>query len=714
MAVLGKIRSKGVLLVSIIGLGLFAFIAEEAVRSCESTKNNERQQIAEVLGEKITYQEFQEMVDQYSDVIKMTQGKENLNEDELNQVRDMVWNQYIQSLLIAEEAKELGLKVTDDEIRNILNEGTNPMLTQTPFVNQQTGRFDANVLKQFLNEYKKAQQTGGPQYEQMRVIYNYWQFMEKNLRQQLLAQKYQTLLAASFLSNKIEAKQAYLEENTEANIELAALPYSMVADKDIKVTEEDLKAKYNELKNRFRNYEETRDIKYVSYKVAASATDRAAINKEMASIASQLASAEDPAEVVRKSGSSIAYLGVPVLKTAFPKDIQDQLDSMAVGSTTAIKENAQDNTLNIVRLISKQELPDSVEFQAIQIGGETVEAARTRADSVLNAVKADAAQWDALAKKYGQTGEKTWMTSQQYQFSNTMDADTKAYITAINTMAVGETRNLALNNGNVILKVTDRKGLQPKYVAAVVKKDITFSKDTYSKAFNKFSQFVSGNLTQDGLEKNAKKNGYVVEEQKGVSHGQHLVAGIHGSHDALKWVFEAEKGDVSPLYECGDNDNLLVLVVTNINEKGYYTLENEQVKEYVRTQVIKDKKAEKLLAKFNGVKNIAQAKAKGAKIVPVNQITFNAPAFIQVAGASEPALSGAVAATQLGKFSSHPVKGEGGVYMFQVKDKRSLALKYDEKSYLQRLAQRAMQMAGNFMQELYIKADIKDNRYMFF
>lgn len=699
---------------SIIGLGLFAFIAEEAVRSCESTKNNERQQIAEVLGEKITYQEFQEMVDQYSDVIKMTQGKENLNEDELNQVRDMVWNQYIQSSLIAEEAKELGLKVTDDEIRNILNEGTNPMLTQTPFVNQQTGRFDANVLKQFLNEYKKAQQTGGPQYEQMRVIYNYWQFMEKNLRQQLLVQKYQTLLAASFLSNKIEAKQAYLEENTEANIELAALPYSMVADKDIKVTEEDLKAKYNELKNRFRNYEETRDIKYVSYKVAASATDRAAINKEMASIASQLASAEDPGEVVRKSGSSIAYLGVPVLKTAFPKDIQDQLDSMAVGSTTAIKENAQDNTLNIVRLISKQELPDSVEFQAIQIGGETVEAARTRADSVLNAVKADAAQWDALAKKYGQTGEKTWMTSQQYQFSNTMDADTKAYITAINTMAVGETRNLALNNGNVILKVTDRKGLQPKYVAAVVKKDITFSKDTYSKAFNKFSQFVSGNLTQDGLEKNAKKNGYVVEEQKGVSHGQHLVAGIHGSHDALKWVFEAEKGDVSPLYECGDNDNLLVLVLTNINEKGYYTLENEQVKEYVRTQVIKDKKAEKLLAKFNGVKNIAQAKAKGAKIVPVNQITFNAPAFIQVAGASEPALSGAVAATPLGKFSSHPVKGEGGVYMFQVKDKRSLALKYDEKSYLQRLAQRAMQMAGNFMQELYIKADIKDNRYMFF
>ena len=170
MAVLGKIRSKGALLVSIIGLGLFAFIAEEAFRSCESTRNNERQQIAEVLGEKLTYQEYQDLIDEYTEVIKMTQGQETLNEDQLNQVRDMVWNQYIQSSLIADEAKKLGLKVTDDEIRDILNQGTNPMLMQTPFVNQQTGRFDANILKQFMSEYKKAQTSNPQQAEQMRTI----------------------------------------------------------------------------------------------------------------------------------------------------------------------------------------------------------------------------------------------------------------------------------------------------------------------------------------------------------------------------------------------------------------------------------------------------------------------------------------------------------------------------------------------------------------
>ena len=55
MAALGKIRSKGVTLIIIIGIGLFAFIAEEAFRSCESQRNNERQQIGEILGEKISY-----------------------------------------------------------------------------------------------------------------------------------------------------------------------------------------------------------------------------------------------------------------------------------------------------------------------------------------------------------------------------------------------------------------------------------------------------------------------------------------------------------------------------------------------------------------------------------------------------------------------------------------------------------------------------------
>ena len=682
MAVLGKIRSKGALLVSIIGLGLFAFIAEEAFRSCESTKNNERQQIAEILGEKLTYQEYQDLIDEYTEVIKMTQGQETLNEDQLNQVRDMVWNQYIQTALVANEAKKVGLKVTDDEVRDILNQGTNPMLMQTPFVNQQTGRFDANILKQFMSEYKKAQTSNPQQAEQMRTIYRYWTFMEKNLRQQLLAQKYQTLLAATFFSNKVEAKQAFNEDNSEANIDLGIFSYATINDKDIEVTESDLDAKYNELKPRFKQAEETRDIKYVSVKVTASAKDRAAAVKEVNDFAAQLETTTEPAEIIRKSGSAVAYLGVPVLKTAFPMDIQNQIDSVAVGATTAVKENAQDNTLNVIKLISKQELPDSVQFAIINDGKE---------------------------------GEPQWITTAQYQNAPSMDVNTQQYINALNTTPAGETKTLILTGDTLTFKVLDRKAMKTKYLAAVIKKTIDFSKETYSAAYNKFSQYVSGNQTIEDLEKAAKKNGYQVLEAPSTRSGQHLIAGIHGSHDALKWVFEADKENtVSPLYECGDNDNLLVVGLTKINKKGYMDKSNTMLKEYLKTEVIKDKKAAKLMEKAKGAKSIADAKKQGAQVVPVQQVTFSSPAFVAATGAAEPALSGAVAGTQSGKFSKNPVKGNGGVYVFNVKSKVSRAMQYNEKEYMQRQAQRQMQMAGNYMQELYLKADIKDNRYMFF
>ena len=714
MAVLGKIRSKGALLVGIIGLGLFAFIAEEAVRSCESTKNNERQQIAEVLGEKISYQDFQNLVEEYTDAMKIVQNRDNFTDDELNQIRDMVWNQYVQNALVANEAKKLGLRVTDEEVLAVLNEGTNQMLLQTPFVNQQTGRFDANILKQFRNEYKKAQGTNPQQAEQMRPIYNYWTFIEKNLRQQLLAQKYQTLLAATFISNPIEAKQAFNEENEEAQIELAAFPYSSIEDKKVAISDDDLKSKYNELKPLFKQYEESRDIKYVSVRVTASAADRAALNKQTADYAAQLATAQDPSEVIRKSGSSVPYLGVPVMNSAFPVDIAQMLDSISVGSTSKVVANENDNTLNVVKLISKQELPDSIQFQMIQIGGETADQAHTRADSVMTALNADASQWDAIAKKYGQDGKTQWITTQQYQNAPSLDVDTKAYLNALNTTAAGQTVNITTMNGNIILKVTDRRNMSTKYIAAVIKTNISFTKDTYSKAYNKFSQYVSENQTLEALEKAAKKNGYEVIENLDVRSAQHNVANIRGTHEALKWIFEAKEGQLSPLYECGDNDDLLVIALTKIHEKGYRDLEDAQVKEFIKSEVMKDKKADMIMAKVAGIKNIAGAKSKGGQISTVPQVTFSSPTVVAATGSQEPALSGAVAATKQGQFSKHAVKGNAGVYLFQVTKKSNRGQKFDAKTMEQRIAQRAMQNAGNFMQELYINADIKDNRYLFF
>ena len=716
MAALGTIRKRGVILVCIISFGLFAFIAEEAFRSCDSAKNNERQQIGEVFGEKISVQEFQKLVDEYTEVIKMQQGQDNLPEEQMNQVKDMVWNSYIQNKIVAHEAEKLGLTVTDAELQDILKTGTNPMLAQTPFVNQQTGRFDVSALQKFLADYKtqKANPSANAQMmDQYTKIYNYWSFIEKTLRQQTLAQKYQSLLAHCFLSNPVEAKMAFKEENEESKIQLAAFPYSDIQDDKVKVVESDLKAKYDEMKARFKQPVESRDIKFVDIQVEASQADRAALNKEFAGYHTQLAAAADPTEVVRKSASTVAYLGIPVGKDAFPSDIAATLDSMAVGATTAVKANAADNTLNIVKLVNKQQLPDSIQYRVIQVAAASVAEAKTKADSIQGAISGGA-DFEAIAKKYGQTGEKAWMTTRQYEFAQSMDKDNKAFINALNTQAVNATSQLQLGQGYVILQVCDRKAMIEKYTAAVIKKNIDFSQDTYRTAYNKFSSFVSANQTADEIVKNAAKSGYKVQNLKDITTATHYVANIHSTREALKWIFEAKEGSVSPMYECGNNDHLLVVVLDKINRIGFRGLDDPQVKEMVKAEVIKDKKAEMIEAKLNGVKNIAAAKSKGAKVSEVNQITFAAPVFVASAGASEPALSGAVSATKRGAFSAHPVKGNAGVYLFLVTNKSNRPVKFNEKAQEQKCRQKSMQYAGNFMNELYLNANVVDNRYLFF
>ena len=711
MAALGKIRKRGVALVCIIGLGLFAFIAEEAFRSCEATKNQQRQQIGEVLGNKVNVQEFQALVDEYQEVLKMTQGVDNFSEEQLNSIKDEVWNSFVNEQIIQAEAAKIGLTVTDEELQNMMKEGTNPMLLRSPFVNQQTGRFDATMLTKFLDDYKKN--ANNPQMaESYDRIYKYWQFIEKQLRQQTLAQKYQALLGNSILSNPVSAKMAFEGQNQESNIQLASIAYSSINDNDVKVDDSDLKAKYEEQKEMFKQTVETRDIKYVDFQVEASAADRKALMTTMQEASTKLQSGANPAEVVRKAQSQFPYTGIAATKRAYPSDIAAKLDSMSVGQTTAPFESKGDNTLNVVKLISKVQMPDSIEYRQIQVGGATIEAARKTADSIYTALKAGA-DFEAIAKKYGQTAQKQWLTSAMYENSASMDEDSKNYLNAINTLSVNDLKNIEFSQGNIVLQVTNRKAMVDKYDVAVVKHTIDFSKATYSEAYNKFSQYVSENKTLADLEKNAEKFGFKVLERKDMFNSEHNVVGLRSTREAMKWLFDAKEGDVSPLYECGNNDHLLVLALTKIHPVGYRDFES--VKDMLKTEVLNDMKFDQIKSKYANVKSIADAQKAGAKVDSVNQITFGAPVFVQATGASEPALSGAVAGVKQGAFSPALVKGNAGAYLFQVNRKAAReGEKFDVKAVEQRLQQQATQAASRFISELYQKANVVDNRYLFF
>ena len=432
----------------------------------------------------------------------------------------------------------------------------------------------------------------------------------------------------------------------------------------------------------------------------------------MKEAAEKLQSGASPAEVVRRAQSQFSYTGIAATKRAYPSDIAAKLDSMSVGQTMGPFETKSDNTLNVVKLLSKVQMPDSIEYRQIQVGGATIDEARKTADSIYTALKGGA-DFDELAQKYGQTGQKQWLTSAMYENSNTMDEESKNYLNSINALAVNDVKNLEFTQGNIVIQVTARKAMVDKYDVALVKHTIDFSKATYSDAYNKFSQYVSENKTIEDLEKNAAKFGYQVQERKDMFNSEHNVVGIRATREAMKWIFDAKEGQVSPLYECGSNDNLLVVALTKVHPVGYRSLND--VQDMVKQEVIRDKKFEQIKAKFAGVADIAAAKAKGARVDSVNQITFSAPVFVQATGSSEPSLAGAVASLKQGDFSKSLIKGNGGAYLFRVvKKAQREGATFDAKAVEKSLGQRAQQAAGRFLQELYQKANVVDNRYLFF
>ena len=688
MATLQKIRSKGPLLVIVIGLALFAFIAGDAWKVLQPHQG--KQDVGEVNGEVLSAQDYQKMVDELSEVIKLTNGLNSLTEDQLNNVKDQVWQSYVNNKLIAEQAEKLGLKVTDAEIQSIIDQGTHPLLMQTPFRNPQTGMFDKDMLKKFLVDYANlnASQMPAQYVEYYQKMGAFWQFVEKTLAQSTLAEKYQNDLL------------------------LAGVPYSSINDSTVQVSDSEIKDRYNEKKEQFKQLVETRDIRYIDVKVVPSDADRKAVEKEVTEYSNQLANTTaDFGTFVRSTGSSVNYSDVPVSKSVFPADVASRLDSTGVNEVYGPYYNQTDDSYNAFKLLAKVSSPDSIQFRQIQVYADTEEKTKTLADSIYNALRGGA-DFAAVAKIYGQTGEATWVNAQSWEGSE-LDADNSKFINTLLNQPVNELANLNMGQANLILQVMNKKSMQTKYKVAVVKREVEFSKETYNAAYNKFSQFVAQNTTIDSMVKNAEESGYTLMPRTDLSSAEHYVGGVRSTREALKWIFAAKPGEVSPLYECGENDHLMVVALDKIHEAGYRDINS--VAEMLRAEIRRDKKAEKIMEEMKKYNSIAQVKGmKDAVSDSVKHVTFSAPAYISVTRSSEPVI-GAVAAKTAANKVSAPIKGNGGVYMIQVYAKEKGSEKFDAKQEETTLTNMAVRIAGNqLINDLYQKAKVVDQRYLFF
>ena len=315
--------------------------------------------------------------------------------------------------------------------------------------------------------------------------------------------------------------------------------------------------------------------------------------------------------------------------------------------------------------------------------------------------------------RYGQNGETTWLTSAQYEGAQ-LDNENLKYISAINNMNTNELTNLAMGQANVIVQVTNKKANKDKYKIAVVKRPVEFSKETYRKAYNDFSQFISANPTLDNVKANAEEFGYRLLDRADLTSAEHTVGGVKGTKDALKWAFAAKPGEVSGLYECGESDHLMVVALETIKPTGYRSL--KQVQNELRAEIVKDKKAEIIMSQMKAANASTFAQYKdmnNAVSDSIKFVTFAAPAYVPALRSSEPLVGAYAVTAEMNKLSA-PIKGNAGVLVLQKYAEDKLNETYNQATEEAQMQTMHTRFANRLLNDLYIQAKVVDTRYLYF
>ena len=624
MATLQSIRNHGTILLVVVGVAMLAFILGDFLNSGSSFFNKNRENVAEIAGHQVHYTEYEAAKEQLQEVYKIETGTNDINEDLTIQLRNQAWQMMLMDYTLREQAKEIGMDVTADELSELCI-GANPhqLIRQRRAFYDETGNFNRFALVNFLNSL--AQEPESPeQAEGLKQAKNYWMYWEKAVRLTYLQEKYTDLLSKMVTANNLDAKYAYEGRNTTVDVQYVQQPYYAVADSLVKVTEGDLKKLYNQKKEQYKQTP-NRSLEYVSFPIVPSAEDFADVEKLIKSLENDFRTQEDVAALVN-SNSDVLYDGRDYSVETIPAEYKDFAFGKGVKKGACTELSFADDTYSIARVM---------------------ECGYNKADSVKLVLVANDENTEDV--------ELGWFKASDLQ-KNIAEP-------AFNGKK-GSTFTVASGMGEQTFKIADISKATPKVKLAILSRKVTASSKTYGALYNQAKQFVVANNNADSLHQAALDQGLSTAPVFGLNENTDKVNDLKNSRAIVRWAFEAKQGQVSDVFECGDQ--FVVAALTEVNDGDYRPL--EAVRAELVIAATNDKKAEYIANQLKGVNTLeAAAELFGTEVKSAEGISMSS--YRLGAAGVEPAVIGVALALEANAVSA-PVKGNNGVYVVSVGEKK--------------------------------------------
>lgn len=698
MAIMTKMRDNmPAILIGLVVMFLITIIFDWGMNYLGLSTGGQDPVIGKINDKEVKYSEFNKIVDQARENQKAQSGQD-IEDDQMAMFRDQVWESYVNQILIEQEVNKLGIKVTDDEIYNIITGENPPDFLKRNFIDS-LGNFNRQLYLQAIMDPRNKEALAQA---------------EEAVRQQRLQEKLIAYLKATIVVPENEIKKRFYEQNVKADAKFVLFDLNSIKDNEVSFTEDDLMNYYKKNIDKYK-IEAQRKLKYVVFRRQPSKADSQSVYNSLVAIYEEAKKDTDFAGLI-KLYTNKNYEEKAVLHGSLPYEAEVELYKHKVGEVVGpVLTYSGYSIFKIVRDSVGNDEYVHASHILIPVYGDSV-AALKKANEILQQLRGGA-DFAKLAKDYSQDPISASRGGDLGWFGKGMMVPPfeKASFGAKVGEIVGPIKT---DYGYHIIKVHDKS--KRIIIAAELNQPIKMSAQTEEELYQAAQDFAYIVKERGDFEEEAKLMKYQVLESSAFTEKADFIPGIGMYKQLVKFAFDNKVGTVSEVFPTSQG-----YVVVQISEATDERVKSfDEVKESIKQNVIKEKKyeilkkkAEEARRKIPQGQGLDYLKTIDTTITVTQTGFFNYGQFVGGGVGRDFAFNFAAFKLKVGEVSQ-PVKGNRGYYLIELVSKQDFdktAFDIQKNSIRNQILQEKQNLIINsWVNELKKKAKIEDLRYKFY